>query len=155
VTVPPKPSNTQINRRAIDHVVAELERRGGHARVVREGRQIEIRATGSDPRHEVAIQVKARTGGDWQTSTDRGRVRTPEEVPWRFWILVDLEPSKPMYYIVPEWWMQNDIYKNHHEYIDPRGGHRIANDDSVHHKIETDRVAGWRDGWNELGIFAV
>lgn len=154
MTVLPKPSNFATNRRGLDLVVAEIERRGGRGWIISEGRRREIHATGSDSRREVAIQVKARTRGDWQTSIEYGRQRNLEEMPSRFWILVDLQPSKPLYYVVPEWWIQNDIWTVHHRYIDPRGGHRAVNDDSVHHSIGTSRVADWLDRWDELGIFS-
>jgi hypothetical protein len=36
------------------------------------------------------------------------------------------------------------------QYLEANGGHRIVNDDSDHHSIKTERVAGGRDRWDRL-----
>jgi hypothetical protein len=147
-----KPTNMQTNERGLACVVQEITKRGGQAQTVREGRQIQVRAHGLDRRREISIQVKARTSGDWQTSTDRGAEAQPESAPTRFWILVDLQDDVPDFYVMPEWWIRNNIYDTHRAYIEAHGGHRVMNDESTHHRIETTRVAQWRDRWDVLGI---
>ncbi len=64
----------------------------------------------------MTIQVKAKYGGAaWQTTITRGRHRSPEREneTVRFWILVDLRSEPPRYFVMPEWWIQNDIYTTH------------------------------------------
>ncbi|MEJ7704623.1 MAG: hypothetical protein WKF47_13550 [Geodermatophilaceae bacterium] len=34
----------------------------------------------------------------------------------RFCILVDLRQATPLYYVMPEWWIQNDIFETHAAY---------------------------------------
>jgi hypothetical protein len=56
---------------------------------------------------------------------------------------------------MPEWWIQNDIYRAHSNYLAKHGGVRPgSNPDSTHHAIQTARVSEWRDRWDLLGIFA-
>ena len=71
-------------------MIAEVERRGGRARVERVGNRKEIVATSDRGAGNVVLVVHARTKGDWQTSIDYGKPCPPEEHPTRFWVLVDL-----------------------------------------------------------------
>jgi hypothetical protein len=118
---------------------------------------VDVFATNTEQTRTVSIQVKAKSGtsSGWQTSIERGQ-ETPVRNDSRFWILVDLGDlaSSPSYFVVPEWWMQQDIYEAHHKYTAEHGGHRARNDASTHHLIQPRRVEEWRDRWNLLGIFA-
>jgi hypothetical protein len=98
-------------------VAAELHRRGAYA-VTFAGNmpRIDILASNAEQTRTVMIQVKTKRSGTWQTSTRAGipREAVPEEL--RFWVFVDLRktPADPaVYYIVPEWWIQNNIYEAH------------------------------------------
>jgi hypothetical protein len=101
---------------------------------------------------EVVLVVRVRTRGDWQISITYGEPRAPEEHPTRFWVLVDLYPDVTNFYIVPEWWMANDIHKRHQAYLDAHGGSRAVNDDSNHHGIATTRVSQWAGRWDQLHL---
>jgi hypothetical protein len=93
----------------------------------------------------------------WQASITQGRKRTePTAEEGRFWVFVDLEqsPGPPQYYIVPEWWIENDIYTVHQQLLVEHGGHRARTDESTHHAIEHSRIEQWRDRWDLLGVFA-
>jgi hypothetical protein len=72
-----------------------------------------------------------------------------------FWIFVDLMVGKkiPDYYIVPEWWIQNDIYKTHKAYLNKHGGKRPGNKESKHHSVTTKRIIQWKDCWDILKVF--
>ena len=132
-------------------MIAELERRGASCRVERVGtnrREIRVRTAPSGP--ELAIVVRARTSGDWQTQASYGEPRQREERPTRFWIFVDLEPDEPAFYVCPEWEVLNDIYMKHKQYLDANAGHRVLNDDSDHHSIRTERVADGLGRWDRL-----
>lgn len=152
-------SGTKLNPQQVayagEHLVAaEIHRRGGYA-VTFSGNMKGIDLLASDSRHErkIDIQVKTKTAGAWQTSILRGQERTEPDDERSFWILVDLRPDGPEYYIVPTWWMQNDIHSAHQEYLAKRGGHRAKNDDSTHHSIPMSRVGQWKGRWDVLGIF--
>ncbi|MCW2539413.1 MAG: hypothetical protein JWN95_1138 [Frankiales bacterium] len=135
-------------------VADKIRELGGKAREQRAGRQIELVAHGHDPLgREVRIRVLTRTAGDWQTSTSYGQKRTAESVSTAFWVLVDLIGQQPQFYVVPEWWMQNNIHDVHKDYLATNGGRRVVNNDSDHHRITTDRVTHGFEQWDELGIF--
>lgn len=151
-----KPTPHQVGR-AGEHLVAgEILRRGGHA-VTFAGNMPDIDVLASDAAQHrtVWIQVKSKRGGRvWQTSTARGAQREePDEPPTRFWVLVDLSGDDPEYYIVPEWWMQNDIHEAHEGYLARHAGQRPRNTGSTHHAIPISRVEQWHDRWELLGIF--
>ena len=150
-----KPTPHQVGR-AGEHLVAgEILRRGGNA-VTFAGNMpdIDVLASDSGQDRTVWIQVKTKRGGRvWQTRTTRGMPRDAEESPDRFWVLVDLSGDDPIYYIVPEWWMQNDIYEAHQRYLESHGGERARTKDSTHHAIPVTRVEHWQDRWDLLGIF--
>jgi len=145
-------SSADVNERGITAVVAEVVRRGGKARVERYGNKKEIIATSDRGAGEVVLVVRARTWGDWQTSIAYGEPRKPEEHPTRFWVLVDLDPDATKFYIVPEWWIANDIHEKHQVYLDAHGGSRAVNDESNHHRIETERVSQWAGRWDQLRL---
>ena len=150
-----KPSPHQVGRAGEHFVAAEILRRGGHASTFA-GNMPDIDVLAAD-RHQdrtVWIQVKTkRSRGAWQTTTTRGRRRQPETDPLRFWVLVDLAVGSPKYYVIPEWWIQNDIYQAHEDYLSRHGGQRARTKDSTHHAIASKRVEEWHDRWDLLQIF--
>jgi hypothetical protein len=152
-----KPTPHQVGRAGEHFVAGEILRRGGHASTFA-GNMPDIDVLAADKQQDrtVWIQVKTkRAGRAWQSSITRGRIREPENSPVRFWILVDLAPADPEYYVMPEWWIENDIHEAHSRYLDRHGGQRARTKDSTHHAIPLERVAEWRDRWDLLGIFDV
>lgn len=145
----------QVGRAGEYFVAAEITRRGGYA-VTFSGNMPGIDIIASDGTHErkVTIQVKTKTGGDWQTSTNRGRPWGTDPLDSRFWILVDLGKTltPPGFYVMPAWWIENDIHTAHADYLARHGGHRATNDTSTHHSIQRRRVEQWADRWDILGI---
>lgn len=146
---------TQVGRAAEHYVTAEIHRRGGYAACFGGNMPaIDVLATNRGQSRTVTVQVKAKLGGSgWQTSTTRGARREQEDACVRFWILVDLRPATPLYYVMPEWWIQNDIFETHAGYLARHGGQRRGGSDSTHHGIATSRVEQWADRWDLLGIF--
>ena len=73
-----------------------------------------------------------------------------------FWVFVDLggPDAAPRYWIVPDWWIRNDIAEAHQAYLDRHGGRRARNPDSTHHAIDEKRLADWQGKWDILGIVA-
>lgn len=147
----------QLTSRAGEYyVAAELNRRGAYA-VTFAGNMpnIDIIASNSDKTRVVNIQVKTKRSPSWQTSIDQGKrcnkLRMPET---SFWVLVHLDDSRehPQYWIVPKWWISNNIYEVHRKYLMRHGGHRARNPKSKHHAIDMKRIAQWKDRWDILGI---
>jgi hypothetical protein len=149
-----RPNPQQVARAGEHYVAAEIHRRGGYASAFAGNMpDMDILACNSERTRVVSIQVKTKRAGTWQSSIDRGHARLPEPESLRFWALVDLGTSPPDVYVIPEWWIENDIYEAHRAYLDRHGGHRAHNPESKHHAITVARVAEWRDRWDVLGIF--
>jgi hypothetical protein len=148
-------SNQQTARAGEFFAAAELNKRGAYA-VTFAGNMpsIDILASNRDQSRTVRIQVKTKRSGSWQTSIDRGKRCEPRENEDSFWIFVDLgkENDAPKYYIVPEWWIRNDIYEAHQSYLRKHGGKRKFSQDSKHHSIDSRRIQEWEGKWDVLGI---
>jgi hypothetical protein len=152
----PHPSTQQVARAGEHLVAAELHRRGAFA-VTFAGNmpRIDILASNAEQTRTVMIQVKTKRSGTWQASTRAGipREAVPEEQ--RFWVFVDLRKNAnepPVYYIVHEWWIQNDIHEAHQAYLSRAGGTRTRNPESTHHAIPLSRIKDSKDRWDRLGI---
>lgn len=155
-----KLTNQQVGRAGELFVAAEIHRRGAYA-VTFAGNMpgIDMLASDRDNTHRVSIQVKTKgpNSAGWQTSTRHGLSSESADsavFAGRFWVFVDLRPTYPGFYVMPELWIRRDIFEGHREYLERHGGHRPGgNDASEHCRILPDRVAEWQDAWNVLGIF--
>jgi len=147
--------NTQQVARAGEHfVAAELHRRGAYA-VTFAGNmpEIDILASDSAQSRTVAIQVKTRASGTWQTDTRKADRPTG---PNRFWVFVDLADPEapPEYYVVPEKWIKRDILKHDNAYRERYRKERGKERPSTHHAIAPARIMRWKGRWDVLGLFA-
>jgi hypothetical protein len=139
------------------YVAAELCRRGAYA-VTFSGNipNFDIISSNREQTRAIQIQVKTkRTKGAWQASITQGRPRRKSRDEIRFWILVDM--SKPLgelpdFYIMPEYWIQNDIHKHHTAYLAKHGGKRPSGSESKHTRISMNRVEQWKGRWDILGV---
>ena len=139
------------------YVAAELCRRGAYA-VTFSGNipNFDIIASNREQTRAIQIQVKTkRTKGVWHASTDHGKPRRKPKDEIRFWVLVDL--SKPLgelpdFYIMPEYWIQNDIHKKHTAYWAKHTSKQSKGPQSKHHGIKIERVEQWRGRWDILGV---
>ena len=152
-----KGSGIQQTARAGEHyVAAELNRRGAYA-VTFAGNmpKIDILASDTEQTRTVSIQVKTRRTGTWHSSIDEGKKSSEPLDETSFWIFVDLEDNRipPLYFIVPNWWMKNNIDEEHKAYISKHGGSRSKNPKSKHHGIPIKRVEQWKDRWDILKLF--
>jgi hypothetical protein len=149
----PKLNNQQVAYAGEHFVAAEIHRRGGYA-VTFSGNMQGIDLLASDVTHarKIDIQVKTKTANAWQTTILRGRQQTAPEHIRSFWILVDLRGDYPDFYIMPTWWIENNIHEAHQDYLAISGGHRPKNDTSTHHSIPLARVEQWKGRWDVLGI---
>ncbi|HEV2437718.1 MAG TPA: hypothetical protein VG077_17120 [Verrucomicrobiae bacterium] len=106
----------------------------------------------------VHIQVKTKRGGrTWHASIRDGQQTLPPSKPLDetvFWVFVDLGEidAAPRFWIVPEWWIRNDIYATHQAYLDRHGGARARSHDSTHHAIDESRLSEWHGKWEIMGI---
>ncbi|MCS7303113.1 MAG: hypothetical protein NZ606_06745 [Candidatus Kapabacteria bacterium] len=146
----------QVGRAGEYFVVAELNKRGAFA-IPSAGNipGIDIIACNSDRSRTVYIQVKTkRRGKNWHSTIAGCRPTPPNPDEHNFWVFVDLgeigEP--PRYWVVPEWWINDNIYWAHQEYLRRHGGVRPGNPDSLHHSIDESRLEEWKDRWDVLGI---
>lgn len=149
----PKLTTQQVGAAGEHFVAAEIHRRGGYA-VTFSGNMHDIDLLASDATHDrvISIQVKTKTAGTWQTTTKRAVKGVAPELETKFWVLVDLGKEYPDFYVVPKWWIENNIHDAHSNYLAKSGGHRVKNDASTHHAIPVARIAEWKDRWDELGI---
>ena len=150
-------ARNQQTARAGEHFgAAELNRRGAYA-VTFAGNmpKVDILASNIDGTRTVRIQVKTRRSGTWHSSIHAGRRSRPTRDETSFWVFVDLadDSGSPTYYVVPDWWMRNNIYKVHREYLAKHGGRRKVNPKSEHHGIDLRRIAQWKGRWDLLKIF--
>ncbi len=153
-------SNQRVARAGEHFVAAELNKRGAYA-VTFAGNmpKIDLLACNSDQSRTIQIQVKTKRGGrSWHSSiVDCMALEAPSNPTdvMKFWVFVDLGENNaaPRYWIAPDWWMRNDIYRVHQEYLGRHGGSRAKNPDSKHHSIEEKRLSEWRGKWEILCIF--
>ena len=148
-------AKVQQTARAGEHyVAAELNRRGAYA-VTFAGNmpKIDIFACDVDQKRTVRVQVKTRRTGTWHTSNDEGQKLNPRPNETKFWIFVDISKmdASPDYYIVPDWWMRNNIQEACDAYIKKKKG-KITTE-SKHHSVDVKRIGKWKDRWDILRIF--
>lgn len=101
---------------------------------------------------EYHITTRTKTRGTWQTSIDYGMACKEIMDEREYWVFVDVLDGSLDFYIVPLWWIKNDIHRHHCEYLERHGGQRPISDKSKHHAISKRRVAQWRGKWKCLGL---
>jgi hypothetical protein len=149
--------NQQVARAGEHFVVAELNKRGAFA-VTFAGNmpKIDLIACNQDQSRTIHIQVKTKRGGHtWHSSIVGSKPMNPPADETNFWVFVDLGVLKasPQYWVVPDWWIRDNIYKAHQSYLGSHGGKRARNPDSTHHAIDESRLEEWKGRWDILGIF--
>ena len=146
-------NNHETNRKGRMIVEAELLRRGASFVTPAGTQKVLLHVTNSDGNRTVIIKVKAKQKENWHSSIGEGKPakKVPENES-NFWVFVDLS-DVPKFWVVPDWWIRNDIYQTHEQYLKEHGGHRPVNDDSDHHRIEESRLEEWQGKWEILKIF--
>jgi hypothetical protein len=119
-----------------------------------QGRRIYITARNSNRTKQFRILSKTRRVGSWQASTTDAEACAEKKDETNFWVFVDMETSKPDadFYIMPEWWIKNNIYTVHQAYLARHGGTRKKNPNSNHHSVKWDRINEWFNRWDLLRI---
>ena len=149
--------NQQVGRAGEYFVVAELNKRGAFA-VPFAGNmpKIDLIACNHDESRTVHIQVKTKRGGKtWHSSIVGSHPTAQKTDEIIFWAFVDLGgfDEHPRFWIAPDWWVKDNIFKVHQEYLNKHGGKRPGNPDSTHHAIDEKRLSEWQGRWEILGIF--
>jgi hypothetical protein len=151
--------NQQVARAGEHFVAAELNKRVAFA-VTFAGNmpKIDLMACNHGQSRTVHIQVKTKSGGTTWHSSIVGCKPTKQPLEpldeMIFWVFVDLGSmdAHPRYWVVPDWWLKNDIYRAHRAYLRRHGGKRARNPDSTHHAIDETRLREWQGRWEILGI---
>lgn len=151
--------NQQVARAGEHFVVAELNKRGAFAMSFAGNMpKIDLLASNHNRSRTVYIQVKTKRGGrTWHMSTKDSKPTVApadllrETVYWVFVDLGDVDHS-PRYWIAPDWWVLNNVYEVHQQYLNRSGGHRPQTPDSTHHAIDEGRLEEWKNKWEILGI---
>lgn len=145
----------ELNREGRRRVEAELLQRGAASVTSSGTRKACLYATNSSHSRTIDVLVKTKQKGNWHTKAPEAvETTTPPDssIVSKFWVFVDFSGA-PQYWIVPDWWIRNDIHIAHKKYLEKHGGHRARNDNSNHHSIEEGRLEGWQDKWEILGVF--
>jgi hypothetical protein len=100
------------------------------------------------------VNIRSKSSGTWQASIKFAKeLREPEKGEENeYWLFVDLEISPPAFYIMPSWWILNDIHHTHQEYIRKNGGKRVNTPDSEHHSVAENRIVQWKSKWELIEI---
>jgi hypothetical protein len=136
-------------------VAAELNRRGAHTAIFLGNMpKIDLVATNVEQTRTVSIQVKTRRAGTWHANNRDAEPREENSKDDRFWIFVDLsnKDQHPDYYIVPEWWLKNNMYEVCVAYEEKKGRKVKFPFKSEHHSIPLSRIEQWGDRWDVLGL---
>ncbi|MCI0520461.1 MAG: hypothetical protein L0Z70_09430 [Chloroflexi bacterium] len=109
--------NQQVGRAGEYFVATELNKRGAFA-VPFAGNmpKIDLIACSGDQSRTVHIQVKTKRGGrTWHSSIVGSMPTSAPADETSFWVFVGSGDAhtRPRYWIVPDWWIRDDIYKAH------------------------------------------
>ena len=125
------PNSQQIAKAGELYVAAELNRRGAHATTFSNNMpKIDIIACNQDQSEFAKVQVITKRHKVWQLNKTFDNLE--KDI---FWILVDLTPVHPDYYIMKESWLFNNCKNLIQEYLKKHGGKRPTGSKSLHHSI--------------------
>jgi hypothetical protein len=147
-------SNQDVCKLATSYVTSQLKRIGAIVKKVENirGRNFII-ANNKKLTHEISIIVKSRRKRIWHASIDDGRLCKEQEDESNYWVFVDLTvPKSPDYFVIPDWWIRNNIYETHQAYLEDHGGRRPGNQNSKHSAVLSEHIKQWKNRWDILGI---
>ena len=136
------------------HVAEAIRSRGAEITPIRVGQLVLLEMRNPATCQLIHLRVKTRNSGTWQGSIGDGDPAPQTTHPEVYWVFVDLSGSteRPDYYIVPDGWMRRDIHRAHQEYLSRHRGMRAETEAATHHAIQAERVASWRNRWDQLGL---
>jgi len=154
-TASSKKSNHQVASEGRSLVESELRKRGVRSITLEGTRKIYLQASNLNSSRTVHIRVKTKRKGNWHSKIDEAEAieapQNPQDVR-QFWVFVNLG-DVPGFWVIPNWWIRNDIYEAHQAYLNRYGGRRAKTQESNHHSIDENRLEQWKGKWEILGIF--
>lgn len=106
----------------------------------------------SDNGRVYRVTTRAKMRGTWQTSIAYGEKCCENKNENEYWVFVDISSDDSDFYVVPMWWMKNDIACHHEKYLNEHDGRRRNNDFSKHHAIAKKRIVQWENKWQQIGL---
>ncbi|SMN11641.1 hypothetical protein SPBRAN_1927 [uncultured Candidatus Thioglobus sp.] len=147
-------SHLKTMKKGFEAVQRKIERLGGeNIQVSKFGNKQFIIFSTNNKEWEIATRSKA--SGTWQTTIEYGEKCSEDINERQYWVFVDLEIEPSLFYkfyIVPLWWIKNDIYTAHQNYLRLNGGERPKSLNSQHHGIKLNRIEKWKDRWDLLEL---
>ena len=142
----------QVGRAGEYFVAAELNRRGLDA-VTFTGNMpgIDIVASDWSRTRTIFIQVKTRVRGNWHTKASDGYKPGKQNFFWAFVHIPEEHLTSPRFWIVPYYWVREDIKKTHDEYMVRWRERNPGKERTVdHHSIHEKRLQDWAECWDLL-----
>jgi len=131
----------------------ELERRGAVSIVEESGEELSAIRFNSTAGERFEVFTQSRTKTTWHIEIDRDMEMQHPADDHQFWIFVNLAASPAGFYVVPSWWMQNNIYQEHfYEHWALNDGYRMRKRGGQHHEIQEYRIEQWKSRWDLLGL---
>lgn len=138
-------------------MAAELLRRGAHAKPDLGGHSDpDVIAYSADRIRTVQIKVKAKgirskqiPGWQWKLNQARQAL---DSSPNKFFVLVDLAPAQPDYYVCQLSRIARLVLQNHKDWLKRHRGVRPRNPDSEHTVIPLEAVYKGKEAWEQLGV---
>jgi hypothetical protein len=84
------------------------------------------RPGGGGSTHDRSIETRNKTARHLATEHRLETAKASTEIVDAFSVLVDLGATHPEFYVAPKWWMENDIYEAHQEYVAQHRGHQAT-----------------------------
>jgi hypothetical protein len=141
----------EIGMKAVERMLENLG--ASNIEIKKEGNKKSIQFYSHDEKSSFSIVTRSKTAGTWQTSIDYGKPSKKKAAETDFWIFVDLDNiDKPKFYIVPKWWITNNIYETHQAYLSKYMGTRKYNPDSKHHAVQLSRIKQWENRWDLFNL---
>lgn len=132
--------------------MSALEQRGAAVEADTSSRSRNVLRVQGPQGGPIRVYVKTRRTGTWQTHVGKGTPTPESPADDRFWLFVDLTRTPTVFYIAPEWWVENDIYETFQADLARFGGSRPRGPGSTHHGTPEPRIGQWRERWDLLGL---
>jgi hypothetical protein len=145
-------SNLNTAKRGIQATTEMIKRLGGKDLRLHKERNKRFITFVSPSGKQFKVTTRAKNSGTWQTATTYGKPCLENQLENEYWVFVDLEFDPPKFYPVPLWWISNNIYEVHQEYLKRFGGHRKHNDDSNHLAVPLKRIKSWECHWKNMRL---
>lgn len=142
------PNRGTVRAEGIARISRALTSRGWTVNEFMDGRKTLLQANRNS--RSVRLFVKSKTKGNWHTDIREGvRCETPPKDEAVFWAFTS-QDTPEIFWIVPDWWMRNDIYRHHAEYLASHNGQRRDNNASTHSDIREHEIEQWIGRWEIL-----